>query len=61
MTQQSVAYSGRVKYDEERSRKYQQRRPAKHAAEMRLIDRAFALVPKTLHVLDAPCGGGGDI
>jgi len=25
---------------------------------MRLIDRAFALVPKASHVLDVPCGGG---
>jgi 2-polyprenyl-3-methyl-5-hydroxy-6-metoxy-1,4-benzoquinol methylase len=25
---------------------------------MRLVDRAFALVPKTHRVLDVPCGGG---
>jgi ubiquinone/menaquinone biosynthesis C-methylase UbiE len=57
-TEQPVAYRGRVKYDDAQSRKYQCRKPHKHHAEMRLIDRAFALVPKTHSVLDTPCGGG---
>ncbi len=58
MTQQSATYAGRTKYTEERSHKYQKRPVGKHKAEMRLIDRAFALIPKTLRVLDMPCGGG---
>src|ERR1044071_4419326 len=58
MTGKSTTYDGRVKYTEERSRKYQQRKSGKHAAEMRLLERAFALIPKTHRVLDAPCGGG---
>ena len=58
MTAKNAAYAGRIKYTEDRSRKYQQRKPAKHTAEMRLLERAFALIPKTHRVLDAPCGGG---
>jgi ubiquinone/menaquinone biosynthesis C-methylase UbiE len=48
----------RREYDEFASRRYQDRRPEKHRAEMRLIDRAFALIPKNHRVLDVPCGGG---
>lgn len=58
MSQPEVPYRGRVKYDEQTARKYQVRKEGKHAAEMRMVDRAFALVPKTHRVLDAPCGGG---
>ena len=54
----SATYRGRVKYDERTARKYQSRKPGKHRAEMRLVDRAFALVPKSHRVLDVPCGGG---
>ncbi len=53
-----AAYAGRVKYDEKQARGYQSRKPAKHRAEMHLIDRAFTLIPKEASVLDAPCGGG---
>ncbi len=48
----------RKHYDEQTARKYQQRKPRKDRAEMRLIDRAFALIDKNQRVLDAPCGGG---
>jgi len=58
MTEKNAAYAGRVKYTEDRSRKYQQRKSGKNSAEMRLLERAFALIPKTHRVLDAPCGGG---
>ena len=58
MTEKGVAYKGRVKYTPERSQKYQQRKPGKHSAEMRLIDRAFAIISKEHRVLDVPCGGG---
>ena len=58
MTQQKAAYLGRVKYDEKTARQYQVRKAGKHNAEMRMVDRAFALVPKTHRVLDVPCGGG---
>lgn len=58
MTAQTTAYRGRTKYTEETARQYQERSPARHRAEMRLVDRAFALIPKTHRVLDVPCGGG---
>lgn len=58
MTIKQAEYAGRVKYDEAAARKYQVRKQHKHVAEMRLIDRAFAKVPKTHKVLDIPCGGG---
>jgi 2-polyprenyl-3-methyl-5-hydroxy-6-metoxy-1,4-benzoquinol methylase len=51
------AYSGRVRYTPTASLKYQQRNPRRHEAEMRLIARAFQLVPPG-RVLDVPCGGG---
>lgn len=54
----TAAYRGRVKYDDSTARKYQHHKPGKHRAEMRLIDRAFALIPKSHTVLDAPCGTG---
>lgn len=58
MTEQQVAYRGRVKYNEKTARKYQVRKEGKHLAEMRLVDRAFKLIPKSHRVLDLPCGGG---
>lgn len=52
------AYRGRVKYDTvAAAQKYQKQKPDKHAAEMRLVKRAFAVIPKG-RVLDVPCGGG---
>jgi ubiquinone/menaquinone biosynthesis C-methylase UbiE len=54
----ATSYRARTQYDEKQSLKYQQRKPGKHHAEMRLIDRAFAMIPKTHRVLDVPCGGG---
>jgi len=51
-------YAGRTKYTPERARKYQIRPSAKHRAEMKLLDRAFKLIPKDYRILDAPCGGG---
>lgn len=58
MSQTTVAYRGRVKYTEKAARQYQVRKQDKHRVEMRLIDRAFALIPKSHRVLDVPCGGG---
>ncbi len=52
------AYPGRIKYDEPTARRYQQRIAARHRAEWRLVERAFAAVPLTHRVLDVPCGGG---
>lgn len=54
----STSYRGRTKYDEPTARQYQSVKPGKHRAEMRLVDRAFARVPKSHRVLDVPCGGG---
>lgn len=45
-------------YDDAEAIAYQERKPGKHAAELRLIDRAFASIPKAHRVLDIPCGGG---
>ena len=56
--EEAAPYAGRVKYTEGAARSYQTRKPHKHRREMRLIDRAFALLPRSLRVLDVPCGGG---
>ena len=53
----SPAYRARVKYTEQKARRYQTRREAKHRAELRLVERAFRRIPRG-RVLDAPCGGG---
>lgn len=53
-----VAYRGRVKYTQEAAEKYQFHKDAKNRAELRLVERAFALIPKDARVLDVPCGGG---
>ena len=58
MTEQPVAYQGRVKYNEQTAQRYQIRKEGKHNAEMRLVDRAFKFIPKNHRVLDLPCGGG---
>jgi len=58
MTEQPVAYRGRIKYDKPTAVAYQRVDPRKNQIELRLVDRAFALVPKALTVLDVPCGGG---
>jgi ubiquinone/menaquinone biosynthesis C-methylase UbiE len=54
----NAAYRGRTKYTQDAAEKYQIRKDTKNRAEMRLVDRAFALVPKDSRVLDVPCGGG---
>src|SRR5262245_58235268 len=58
MTDSTAAYRGRTKYDEKTARNYQRVKESKHRAEMRLVDRTFARVPKAHRVLDVPCGGG---
>ena len=58
MSEDRVAYRGRTKYDAATARKYQVRKEGKHRGEMRLVDRAFAGIPKSHRVLDIPCGGG---
>jgi len=50
-------YNGRVKYTPEKARAYQVRAERKEKAELRLVERAFAIIPRG-QVLDAPCGGG---
>jgi SAM-dependent methyltransferase len=55
---EQIAYRGRVKYTREAAQKYQRRKPGKHHAELRLIDKAFQHIPTTHRVLDIPCGGG---
>ena len=51
------AYKGRVKYTPEKSRAYQVRAERKERSELRLVERAFQIIPRG-RVLDAPCGGG---
>jgi cyclopropane fatty-acyl-phospholipid synthase-like methyltransferase len=58
MTEQQAAYRGRTKYDSRTAERYQVRKEGKHRAEMRLVERAFTLIPKGHRVLDVPCGGG---
>jgi ubiquinone/menaquinone biosynthesis C-methylase UbiE len=58
MSEEEAAYRGRVKYDDATARRYQVRKEDKHRAEMRLLERAFARIPKPQRVLDVPCGGG---
>ncbi len=53
-----AAYRGRTKYTPEAAEKYQIRKDSKNRAELRLVERAFALIPKGARVLDVPCGGG---
>jgi len=53
-----VEYRGRVKYTQDAAEKYQIRKETKNRAELRLVERAFALIPKDARVLDVPCGGG---
>jgi SAM-dependent methyltransferase len=53
----SPAYRERIKNSIEAER-YQHRRPARDRAELRLVERAFRLIPKNHRVLDIPCGAG---
>lgn len=51
------SYRGKINYTEKKSREYQNRGQGKNRAELRLVERAFRLIPSG-KVLDAPCGGG---
>lgn len=53
-----TTYRARSNYDERKATIYQQRKSHKHAGEIKLIDRTFAIIPKNLEVMDLPCGGG---
>ena len=53
-----TTYRARTNYDERKANIYQHRKVHKHVNEMKLLDRAFALIPKDRTVLDLPCGGG---
>jgi ubiquinone/menaquinone biosynthesis C-methylase UbiE len=53
-----TTYRARTNYDPRKAHAYQHRKVHKHANEMKLLDRAFALIPKDHTVLDVPCGGG---
>jgi SAM-dependent methyltransferase len=46
-----------VKYTEDKARSYQNFKQSKLRAELRLVERAFSVIPKG-RVLDVPCGGG---
>lgn len=48
----------RVKMDEKTVLRYANRKPAKHAAEMALVERSVPDLPAGARVLDAPCGAG---
>jgi 2-polyprenyl-3-methyl-5-hydroxy-6-metoxy-1,4-benzoquinol methylase len=51
-------YTAKTRYDEQKVKKYQQRKPARHRAEMRIVARAFTSIPKWHRILDVPCGWG---
>ena len=53
-----TTYRARTNYDERKANIYQHRKVHKHVNEMKLLARAFALIPKDRTVLDLPCGGG---
>jgi ubiquinone/menaquinone biosynthesis C-methylase UbiE len=53
-----TTYRARTNYDEHKATIYQHRKAHKHDGEMKLLDRAFSLIPKTHTVMDLPCGGG---
>lgn len=53
-----TTYRARTNYDEHKATIYQHRKTHKHDGEMKLLDRAFKLIPKTHTVMDLPCGGG---
>lgn len=55
---QPSQYPAKSMYTEEVSQAYQQRHPARHHKEIRLIDMAMGMVPKSHTILDLPCGGG---
>ncbi|MCB1965031.1 MAG: hypothetical protein KDI64_02975 [Candidatus Accumulibacter sp.] len=48
---------GKSKYDASTALAYKDRPARQQSAEMALLDRLFALVPKDRRVLDLPCGG----
>jgi 2-polyprenyl-3-methyl-5-hydroxy-6-metoxy-1,4-benzoquinol methylase len=56
-SESTPAYKGRVKYTSEKARAYQVRAEGKERSELRLVERAFQIIPCG-RVLDAPCGGG---
>jgi 2-polyprenyl-3-methyl-5-hydroxy-6-metoxy-1,4-benzoquinol methylase len=58
MNNEADSYRGRTKYNDVVASQYQMRKPRKHLAEMKLVSRAFDLIPKTHRILDIPCGGG---
>ena len=49
---------GKSKYDASTALAYKDRPARQQSAEMALLDRLFALVPKDRRVLDLPCGAG---
>jgi 2-polyprenyl-3-methyl-5-hydroxy-6-metoxy-1,4-benzoquinol methylase len=56
--QSIIDYRGKSKYDASTALAYKDRPAKQQSAEMALLDRVFALVPKNRRVLDLPCGGG---
>ncbi|HPU81898.1 class I SAM-dependent methyltransferase [Accumulibacter sp.] len=58
MTESDVAYGAKSKYTEVKARAYANRDARRNIPELRLVARAFQLIPKPASVLDMPCGGG---
>ena len=58
MTESDVAYGAKSKYTEVKARAYANRDARRNIPELRLVARAFQLIPKPARVLDVPCGGG---
>src|ERR1043166_5145158 len=53
MSETEPAYRGRIKYTAEKARAYQNFKPSKERAELRLVERAFKIIPRGC-VLDVP-------
>ena len=53
-----AGYRSRIKNDPASAEAYKHRKSAKHRAELALVRRAFADIPKSVTVLDIPCGAG---
>jgi 2-polyprenyl-3-methyl-5-hydroxy-6-metoxy-1,4-benzoquinol methylase len=53
----AVTYRAKTNYTEEKARGYANRDARRNVPELKLVERAFRLIPRG-RVLDVPCGGG---
>ncbi|WP_300454419.1 class I SAM-dependent methyltransferase [Accumulibacter sp.] len=53
-----VTYRAKTNYTEDKARGYANREARRNVPELKLVERAFQLIPRPASVLDVPCGGG---